>query len=452
MSRASTIRKKALEHARRQDWDAAIREYQRLAEIDQSNPNLYNELGDIYLKNGNKAESFDAFVQAIDAYARVSLFNNAVAVCKKVLRLIPARYEVLAKLGCIRKKQGLGKEAESYCMQFLDSLGQDTNVDPTILGEIAEEIATTMPDCAPVLDRLTECLFNNSLDTEAGRVLARLHTLYDTKGDAEARDAVRERLQSMGMAHLIENDDEKNADAPTEGPVITEENIWNDSHSAGERITVDSRPAAEAVIAMGQDNDSAVELDYDEVELPDQAPESTPSAEDAAPENPPTEETAPENPLAPTGDVDASKGDDIVHVSAIIDDIQPTGNEAPESEDFRSHYDLGMAYLEMNLFTEAVREYQLAARSPEFQVKCLEMIGLCFLKQNQAQLAIKQLTRGLAQIDEGDSEALGIKYNLGLAYEMIGDDEKAQAMFEDVYVVDVAFRDVAERLARFTSS
>ena len=138
-----------------------------------------------------------------------------------------------------------------------------------------------------------------------------------------------------------------------------------------------------------------------------------------------------------------------MHISALLDDdISTAGGET----DYRSHYDLGMAYIEMDLHTEAIREYQLAAKSPQYQVKCLEMIGLCFLKQNQPQLAIRQLSKGLSLIGTDSEESLGIKYNLGLAHEMIGDLINARTFFEDVYVVDVTFRDVAEKVRRLTES
>jgi tetratricopeptide (TPR) repeat protein len=119
--------------------------------------------------------------------------------------------------------------------------------------------------------------------------------------------------------------------------------------------------------------------------------------------------------------------------------------------DYRSHYDLGMAYLEMNLLTEAIREFQFAASSPTYQVRSLEMIGRCFINQNQPKLAIKQLSKGLSLVEGDDRAALGIKYSLGLAYEMVGENEKAKTAFEDVYVVDVTFRDVEQKMKKYQS-
>ena len=140
-----------------------------------------------------------------------------------------------------------------------------------------------------------------------------------------------------------------------------------------------------------------------------------------------------------------------VTVSDIIDHFASEVRSDVESEDHRSHYDLGMAYLEMELLPEAIREFQLAAQSGTYRVRCLEMVGLCFLRQNQPRLAIKQLELGLQLVNQGERESLGLQYNLGLAYEMIGEFERAKACFETVYVVDVGFRDVSTKFQKYSS-
>ncbi len=141
----------------------------------------------------------------------------------------------------------------------------------------------------------------------------------------------------------------------------------------------------------------------------------------------------------------------VVGVGEIVEQFTQEVSADIEHDDYRSHYDLGMAYLEMDLLPESIREFQFASYSSMYQVRSLEMIGLCFLKQDQPRLAIKKLEKGLSMVGEGDREALGLQYNLGLAYEMIGDAERAKSYFEDVYVVDVAFREVAEKIKKYST-
>jgi tetratricopeptide (TPR) repeat protein len=500
LSKVNAIRKKALEHVRKQNWLGAIKEYTRLADLDQSNPNVFNELGDIYLKTGNKNDAYDAFSRAIDSYTLVSLHNNAVAVCKKVLRLIPARYEVLTKLGLIRKKQGLGKEAESYYSSYLDKLLIDQSVRPADVTQNCAEVADEMGESLPVLKKAYNCMIKFNLKDETGDILQKLYTAYDKSGDEAGGEETRQRMQELGMKPVVQPETDAIPDSSKDGVVITEDNIWSAVHTEGERIEVDavetlrqgsppigapdarpgttrdhgapetgnasgdarSEAAATSTETLPDPSDNAQQVApesgrqvYDitpEPEAP--APSGTESRADAPDANaPPTSrETATEEPVTgsqdPHGLADPAAGGN-VHVSAIIGDAGSDEGEMTE-DDHRSHYDLGMAYLEMDLMAEAIREFQLASKSDTYQSRALEMIGLCFLKQNLPNLAVKQLTRGLQMIGPGETEALGIKYNLGLAYEMVGDVEKALSAFEDVYVEDVTFRDVAEKIEKYS--
>jgi len=465
LSKINSIRKKALELVRKQDWASAVKEYKRLAELDQSNPNVFNELGDIYLKTGNKTEAYEAFLRAIDSYTHVSLHNNAVAVCKKVLRLLPTRIEVLTKLGYIRLKQGLAREAESYYHSYLDKVAGEQSVDRGEFVRISGEIAEAMPQSAGLLERVVQALEQLGADDAGGRVHLKLLKAHLDAGSAAAAGKLQAKLNQMGF---VEEAAAVRASAPQDGKVITEENIWTEAHTAGERMSghasasaKEEAPDPPAGSPPAKPPAAESVPGYGDVDVPGAPPEpeatadpadEEPSAEPAPSPPPPiVEEPKPAAEPEPPAHKPASRANtEPVHVSAIIEEMGEDGTEDSEA-DYRSHYDLGMAYLEMELFADAVREFQAASSSAQFRVRSLEMIGLCFLRQNQAGLAIKQLSKGLSMVGENDREALGIKYNLGLAYEMAGDLEKARSQFEDVYVIDVTFRDVSEKLAKCTS-
>ncbi|HEX5131991.1 MAG TPA: tetratricopeptide repeat protein [Candidatus Krumholzibacteria bacterium] len=501
MSKATIIRKKAMDLVRQQDWPGAIKEYRRLVEIDQSNPNVHNELADVYLKTGQKAEAYDSFVRAIEEYTRVGLYNNAVAVAKKVIRVLPARVEVFTRLGNVRMKQGLAREAESYYLTFLDKMAGGA-FESAAFKKVADEIIEEMPASVPVLRRLSECLLSFNLDDEAGSVLIRLHLMLEGKSDSPELIAVRAAIDKLGIAAKLDAArGARPAGASSNGDrtVVTEDTIWTKTHSQGERIDIESTPhfappgqpgaAAPAQPAPAPVSEGPSARDQYLLRLARGVGGSAPKPRAAAAETPPadaapatvasaapaasgsaqqpaasapdtvtatiTQEAPAPEPEAPAKPVAAPAAKpaapaaarpaagDHTQISALIGDELSDGQG---EDDYRSHYDLGMAYMEMDLLAEAIREYQAASRSPQFQVKCLEMIGLCFVRQNQPQLAIKQLSKGLALIGNESEESLGMKYNLGLAYEMIGDLTTAKTHFEDVYVVDVTFRDVAEKV------
>ena len=117
-----------------------------------------------------------------------------------------------------------------------------------------------------------------------------------------------------------------------------------------------------------------------------------------------------------------------------------------DSEDYDTHYNLGIAYKEMGLIDEAIGEFQLASKDPKRSVECASMLGLCFLEKGMPQLAIKWYRKGLEFPDIKEEEHLGLLYDLGSAYVDVGDTENAQKAFMEVYGLNTNYRDVVSRI------
>jgi tetratricopeptide (TPR) repeat protein len=120
--------------------------------------------------------------------------------------------------------------------------------------------------------------------------------------------------------------------------------------------------------------------------------------------------------------------------------------ENVDDEDYESHYDLGVAYKEMGLIDEAVAEFQKALRGHSNRVRAYEALGQCFVEKDQYQVAASVLSRAVA-IGEGDDHHLvGVLYLLGRATEALSRDRDALDYYQRVFAVDIAFRDVADRI------
>ena len=127
--------------------------------------------------------------------------------------------------------------------------------------------------------------------------------------------------------------------------------------------------------------------------------------------------------------------------------------EDPVEEDaFENHYHHAVAYQEMGLVEEAIREFQDAvnAVSPNDGTRrflnCCSLLGHCFMEKGMIHPAIVWFKRAFETTELTTDELNGLHYELGRAYQADGDFEKAIDEFEEVYAVDVDFRDVAERL------
>jgi tetratricopeptide (TPR) repeat protein len=117
-----------------------------------------------------------------------------------------------------------------------------------------------------------------------------------------------------------------------------------------------------------------------------------------------------------------------------------------DSEDYDTHYNLGIAYKEMGLIDEAIGEFQLASKDPKRAVECASMLGLCFLEKGMPQLAIKWYRKGLEMPEITKEENVGLLYDLGSAYVEVGDTDNAQKAFVEVYSLNSNYRDIVTRI------
>ncbi len=117
-----------------------------------------------------------------------------------------------------------------------------------------------------------------------------------------------------------------------------------------------------------------------------------------------------------------------------------------DSEDYDTHYNLGIAYKEMGLIDEAIGEFQLASKDPMRAVECASMLGLCFLEKGMPQLAIKWYRKGLEMPEITPEEHVGLLYDLGSAFLEVGDTDNAQKAFVEVYGLNSKYRDIVTRI------
>lgn len=186
--------------------------------------------------------------------------------------------------------------------------------------------------------------------------------------------------------------------------------------------------------------------------------------------------SAPKAPTAPVGKPTPVGDDSFVNLGdwlredegpkdtrMVVAEEEPTGNEEAdfadmlkkfkqgvaenvEAEDYQSHYDLGVAFKEMGLVDEAIAEFQKALRGPENRVRTYEAIGQCFIEKGQDQMAATILSRALGEKELGDDQLIGVLYLLGRSNEAIGKHDEAMKYYQRVFVVDITFQDVADRM------
>jgi tetratricopeptide (TPR) repeat protein len=113
----------------------------------------------------------------------------------------------------------------------------------------------------------------------------------------------------------------------------------------------------------------------------------------------------------------------------------------------QAHYDLGIAYREMGLCDDAIREFELASRSEGRRVEALALLAACKIDTGQPREALKDLQQALRLAGQGSEAALALRYERGRALAACGEPDRALEEYRHVHRAAPDFRDVAERVA-----
>ena len=153
-------------------------------------------------------------------------------------------------------------------------------------------------------------------------------------------------------------------------------------------------------------------------------------------------------PVAPAG-----KGID-AGLAELFEEFRSAEEEDSGNEDFETHYNMGTAYKEMDLIDEAIQEFQISvalvkpADGTSRFLQCCNMLGHCFGQKGMPEAAIMWFKKGLGAPGHSEDEYQALRYELGGAYEELGDVTQARTYYTEVYGVDVNYREVADKLSR----
>ncbi len=186
MTNAAKIRKKAAEFEQLKQFDRAIAAYARAIEEsekegDEVDVNILNKVGDLALRQGRVSDAVTYYERAVEHYATSGLFNNAIALCNKLLRSAPGRCNVYLTLGRICARKGLRGDATRNFLEYASRMQQEGRVDEGM--RALEEVADLMPE-------LTE--IRRLVDEHAARAGISLRR-KNTPGNLEAQAEIASR-------------------------------------------------------------------------------------------------------------------------------------------------------------------------------------------------------------------------------------------------------------------
>lgn len=201
MSNVAALKKKAVELEAKKQIDKAIAVYREVLDAydngDDAEPEiaLYNRVGDLLARQGNNPEAVSLYERAVDLYTEGGFFNNAIALCNKVLRTSPGRASVYYKLGKISAAKGFKGEAKQNFLEYADRMQKAGSIDEAF--RALKEFADLVPDQDDVRLMLAEQLTKAGKSAEALEQLQVLYGRYEADGRAAEAQATAERMKAI---------------------------------------------------------------------------------------------------------------------------------------------------------------------------------------------------------------------------------------------------------------
>ena len=128
----------------------------------------------------------------------------------------------------------------------------------------------------------------------------------------------------------------------------------------------------------------------------------------------------------------------------VLDDCRSRVERYPTDKAIR--FELGVLYYNQGKLAEALPEFQQAENHPHKRLPAMLYSARCLAARNMNDMAARKLQTALKEKAGFDDERKELLYTLGCVLEKAGKLAEAITQFEQIYEVDMKFRDVAARV------
>lgn len=440
-------------------------------------------LAAIYRNTGDEAGLFNELYGLYDAYLQKGMQNEAIESLKEALDIQPDNSDARANLEALQSKAEAspppaeGPSAPSpqehagpapAAPDALDLEGQEKPVEVALTEvdvflryglyndarNLLETLRAKHPDSIDLHQKL-KTLYVDTKDTEqAVTECIVLSTLYERSGDeAKSQSLIQEALRINPSDPRLEG---KAKAAAPEGEASLAEHVEELSEADFYIQQGFYKEAVDVFRRLSEkfpDNNELKTRLQEAEQLLAQPPDEKPAEVGAGALDITSILEDVEIPGLEGLDSDGSQDLDMdTDVLDIFNEFKKGLAKEIEAEDSETHYNLGIAYKEMGLVGDAIKEFQTAQHDPAFFNQAKTMLGFCYMQKGQSEQAIEAFSAALMKSDSNSETAWSLKYDLAMAYEQKGDQAEAMRILKEVHGWNPKFRDVAAKLAALKNS
>ncbi|HJU06381.1 MAG TPA: tetratricopeptide repeat protein [Nitrospiraceae bacterium] len=477
----------------------AIAVYKKILKIDPSRYKVYQNLGDLNAERGLINNAVSDYITLSKLYLKEGLVRDALAVYRRIVNLDPANLDARRRLADLCLQEGLREEAVKTLLQLGKECSAQSRaaearevyqrvlkVDPG--NTVAERLLINPHEALP------EDRPSRSSDTAKGPdELDRQQSLdqanrHISAGQCSEADALLSELLSshpgdpevcrlLAMLHIKQG---QLAVALSEVQFLAEAAIRAEDYALAETMVREYLAADPTCVTLLEllgtlyeqsGNPDGAVTQYGKalevlLEHPDPETPSRPAElygkikvlipthhfverfasvlspmPPQQPEEPNNAQTAPSesNPIT-------TLGDPVVQTEA-VETLQSSPAQ-PSEQEYKTRYELGLAYKDMGLLDEAIEEFQIAAHSHECFLDSSSLLSACLKESGQHAAARECLEHAIADSRCAGDKSVALRYELGLLYEAEGAFDKAA----EIFLTIPHFLDVPVRLERVQSA
>ncbi len=152
-------------------YDKAIKEYQKILEVDPKDVRILQKMGELYQKKNDNAQAATFIMKVAESYAKDGFFLKAVAQYKQVLKLDPTLIDVNVHLAELHQQLQLMGEAMAYYQIVANHYDKQGDVKKSL--DVLRKMVDLDPDNVQSRVKLADLYIRERMNDEASGELQR---------------------------------------------------------------------------------------------------------------------------------------------------------------------------------------------------------------------------------------------------------------------------------------
>jgi len=419
------------------EYEREIGCLQKWAEVEPDNLDIYLRLGNAALEAENTEACFAALEGARDKFFAAERVADIKPLYERLREMMPENHAVTAALRSIYEHLGEGEKL----FDTLGGLENDSIEFDSGEGESAADVVS-----------------EPSTDVEGGTGDSDFNEIEFDDITFDTVDADEQEQLDIDSFDLEETPTPKSVDVSTELEEVDfylQQGLLDEAQEACERLLKYAQ--GNSSVQQRMEKIQQFRARHAGTEIPSESAaegeSQSPSPSEASPEPQAVVDAAlseekgrDEETLQ---DFDLSLGDDFdleLDVPELADSQRGVETEIGD-EDTESAYNLGIAYKEMGLYSDAVEQFDRSKSDPVRRVSSISLQAECYRSMQQYEKAEEVLTEGLGGPDLSMDDRIALYYDTGLLYEECDRHADALASYQVVEDKKPQFRDVGKKVA-----